>query len=200
MNRVKLSLATLLGLLCVLNGAAGLAYAAPPPNGVVVEGYAVPGVALGASRTSATSAWGQASYCQGATASLCTYNLSMGSSTVGSADLTFTGPNGGPATGGGSDVVATIDWIGFPRWRTIAGVTTASALARPNSVLRAYPHAQVERYGDGHLYRVLDNHLGIQVEWIPLTYSSQFYVQIQTFPGTDVMAVRSTSDPSVCAF
>lgn len=57
-------------------------------------------------------------------------------------------------------------------------MTTASALAHPESVPAAYPHATVYRYGDGHLYEVLDTHLGIKVQWIVPTYSSTFYVWI----------------------
>ena len=63
-------------------------------------------------------------------------------------------------------------------------MTTASALANPQSVPAADPNATVYRYGDGHLYEVLDTHLGIKIQWITPTYSNTFYVWITIFAPT----------------
>lgn len=150
------------------------ALAAVPQNGTVVEGHSVPGGgALGATRQHVLAAWGKSTFCQSTGQAYCTWQLSNGA-----ADLAFTGANGGNPAGTGQDRVATADWIGLSHWTTTAGVTTASALAHPESVPAAYPHATVYRYGDGHLYEVLDTHLGIKVQWIVPTYSSTFYVWI----------------------
>lgn len=174
-----LCMATMVGVLFLGLIQVAPVYAAPPAKGVVVEGHSVPKVALGSTRAHAIKVWGQPSYCQGAYNTLCTYNLSnMG----GSADLNYTGAHGGNPTGGGKDVVATIDWIGIPGWRTTVGVTTANALANPESVVTAYPNGVVQRYGDGHLASVTDNHLGIEVQWIPQSYG-QLYVMITIYPG-----------------
>jgi hypothetical protein len=180
------ALLRLTGLVAVLGPAAPV-YAAPPSYGTVVEGKSVPGVALGATRAQATASWGRASYCQSTAPgnngagnnALCTFNTN-----AGSVNLYYSGPGGTTATGGPNDIVSQIDWIRFPHWRTTAGVTTASALAHPPSVMAAYPNGQVRRYGDGHLYSVTDNHLGITVYWFPVTYSSQFYVDIFIYPPT----------------
>ena len=80
--------------------------------------------------------------------------------------------------------MSTADWIGLSHWKTMAGVTTASALANPESVPAAYPNATIYRYGDGHLYEVLDTHPGIKIQWITPTYSNTFYVWITIFAPT----------------
>jgi hypothetical protein len=162
---LRLFLVTLAISLFSLPARAMAARGAPPAHGLVVDGHSAPGVALSATRTKAYAAWGNPSYCQ-------------------SVDLTFTSPIGGNPTGGGSDVIAKIDWIGIPGWHTTAGVSTSGALANPQSVGTAYPQGKVVRYGDGNLYSVTDNHPGIQVLWIPLTYSNGFYVEILIYPGT----------------
>jgi hypothetical protein len=65
--------------------------------------------------------------------------------------------------------------------RTTAGVSAPQALSNPESVPPAYPNAQVFRYGDGHLREVLDNHLGIKVDWVPVLYTNEFSVTMFIF-------------------
>jgi hypothetical protein len=168
-----------LGGLALAIASTAPAWAAVPQRGTVVEGHSVPGVALGASRQHVLAAYGKPTFCQSTGEAYCTWQLSNGA-----VDLTFAGANGGNPAGNGQDKVSVADWIGLSHWRTTAGVTTASALAHPESVPADYPNATVYRYGDGHLYEVLDTHLGIKVQWIVPTYSNTFYVWITIFTPT----------------
>jgi hypothetical protein len=59
-------------------------------------------------------------------------------------------------------------------------VTTSSALAHPESVPAAYPHAGVYRFSDGHLRLVIDFHVGIEVQWVPETSPGQYLVVMDT--------------------
>jgi hypothetical protein len=52
----------------------------------------------------------------------------------------------------------------------------------PFSRLRGVPHGQGDfRYGDGHLREVLDNQLGIKVDWVPVLYTNEFSVTMLIF-------------------
>lgn len=152
------------------------ALASFPATGTVVEGKGVPGVALGATRAHAYSAWGKPTFCQSTGNAFCTWQRSNGA-----VDLSFQAANGGVATGTGNDVVAGADYSGLPGWKTTTGVTTANALSNPESVPPKYPGATVERYGDGHLKYVADPARGIDIYWVPQTYSDTFYVFIEIF-------------------
>ena len=179
MKRLVTIMAGALGALALALASAAPALAAVPTKGTVVEGHSVPGVALGATRQHVLAAWGKPTFCQSTGQAYCTWQLSNGA-----VDLAFVGAGGGNPAGTGQDKVSTVDWIGLSHWATTAGVTTASALAHPQSVPAAYPHATVSRYGDGHLYEVLDTHLGIKIQWITPTYSNTFYVWITIFAPT----------------
>ena len=179
MTKLSTIMTGVLGALALALASAAPALAAVPPRGTVVEGHSVPGAALGATRQHVLSTWGNPTFCQGTGQGYCTWQLSNGA-----VDLTFVGAGGGNPAGTGQDLVSAADWIGLSHWKTTAGVTTASALAHPGSVLAAYPGATVYRYGDGHLYEVLDTHLGIKVQWITPTYSNTFYVWITIFAPT----------------
>jgi len=156
------------------------AMATPPSNGTVVEGNSVPGVALGANRIQVQAAWGTPTFCQSGSRSgdraLCTWRLADGS-----VDLSFTSKKGGDPTGNDSDVVAGTDWTGIAGWVTTHGVSATQALSDPESVPPAYPNAQVFRYGNGHLLEVLDNHLGLEVYWATLPYSTEWTVTMFIF-------------------
>ena len=179
MKLITIMAGVLAGLTLAIASAAP-ALAAVPQTGTVVEGHSVPGAALGATRQHVLATYGKPTFCQSTGAAYCTWQLSNGA-----VDLAFVGANGGTPAGNGQDRVSTADWIGLSHWRTTAGVTTASALANPASVPAAYPKATVYRYGNGHLYEVLDTHLGIKVQWITPTYSNTFYVWITIFaPST----------------
>jgi len=160
--------------------AAPAAMAAPPSSGTVVEGSSVPGVALGANRTQVQAAWGAPAFCQSGSRSgdraLCTWRLADGS-----VDLSFRSKRGGDPTGNDSDVVGGVDWTGIAGWVTTHGVSAVQALSDPESVPPAYPNAQVFRYGNGHLLEVLDNHLGVEVYWVTLPYSTEWTVTMYIF-------------------
>jgi hypothetical protein len=162
---------------------ATLSFAAPPTAGTVVEGTSVPGIALGFSRAQVDASWGAPSYCQSGSHSgdlaLCTFNIEG----VGGVNVRYAGQNGGDPHGSVNDVVAAVDWSGLSDWVTTRGITTANALSDPQGVVAAYPEAQVASYPDGHLYLVRDQNLGIQVTWIPIQYTPDFYVDIQIFPS-----------------
>jgi hypothetical protein len=164
-----------LGGLALAVASAAPAAAAVPPRGTVVEGQSLPGVALGATRQQAVAAYGAPAYCLFTGRAVCTWQL--GNGTV---SLDFTRADGGPPAGTGRDRVASAQWTGLPGWRTTAGVTTTSALAHPESVPAAYPHAGVYRFSDGHLRLVIDFHVGIEVQWVPGTSPGQYLVVMET--------------------
>jgi len=165
-----------LGGLALTVASAGSALAVVPPRGTVVEGRSIPGVALGATRQQAVGAFGAPAYCLSSGRAVCTWELSNGT-----VSLDFTGASGGNPAGTGRDRVASADWTGLQGWRTTAGVTTATALAHPESVPAAYPHAVFYRFSDGHLRELIDFHVGIWVQWVPGTSPGQYNVVMETF-------------------
>ena len=122
---------------------------------------------------------GTPAYCLNTGQAVCTWQRGQGAVSIG-----FTGANGGNPAGNGHDRVANAEWTGLPGWRTTAGVTTVSALANPESVLAAYPHAIFYRSSDGHLRLLIDFHVGIRVQWTPETAPGQYLVTIETFAPT----------------
>jgi hypothetical protein len=165
-----------LGGLALAIAPAEPALAAVPQRGTVVEGRSIPGVALGATRQHVLARYGTPTFCLSTGDAVCTWQ--RGQDAV---SISFAGANGGNPAGNGRDRVADAEWTGLPRWRTTAGVTTASALAHPESVPAAYPHAIFYRFGDGHLRLVIDFHVGIWVQWVPGTSPGQYSVIIEIF-------------------
>jgi hypothetical protein len=168
-----------LGGLALTMASAGPALAAVPQRGTVVEGRSIPGVALGATRQQAVATYGAPAFCLFTGRAVCTWQL--GNGTV---SLDFTGAGGGNPAGTSRDRVASADWTGLPGWRTTAGVTTTSALAHPESVPAAYPHAGFYRFSDGHLRALFDFQVGISVQWVPGTSPGQYLVVMETFAGS----------------
>jgi len=152
------------------------ALAAVPSRGTVVEGRSIPGVALGATRQRVLARYGTPAFCLSAGQATCTWQRG-----TGAVSIDFVGANGGNPAGTGRDLVATADWTGLPGWQTTAGVTTVSALAQPESVRAAYPHAIFYRFSDGHLRLLIDFHVGIWVQWVPGTSPGQYSVIIEIF-------------------
>ena len=155
------------------------ALAAVPSRGIVVEGHSIPGVALGATRQRVLATYGPPAFCLSAGQAVCTWQRG-----TGAVSIDFAGAHGGNPAGTGRDLVATADWTGLPGWRTTAGVTTVSALAQPESVLAAYPHAIFYRFSDGHLRLLIDFHIGIWVQWVPGAAPGQYSVVIEIFAPT----------------
>jgi len=164
-----------LGGLALAVASAGPALAAVPPRGTVVEGRSIPGLALGATRQQAVATYGAPAFCLFTGRAVCTWQLSNGT-----VSLDFTGAGGGTPAGTGRDRVASADWTGLPGWRATAGVTTTSALAHPESVPAAYPHAAFYRFSDGHLRALFDFHVGIEVQWVPGASPGQYLVVMGT--------------------
>ena len=158
---------------------AGPALAAVPQRGTVVEGRSIPGVALGATRQRVIATYGAPAFCLSTGEQVCTWQRGQGD-----VSIDFVGASGGNPAGNGRDRVANADWTGLPGWRTTAGVTTVSALANPESVLAAYPHAIFYRFSDGHLRLLIDFHVGIWVQWVPETSPGQYLVVIEVFAPT----------------
>ncbi len=164
-----------LGGLALAIAPAGPALAAVPQRGTVVEGRSIPGVALGATRQRVIATYGTPASCLTGQA-VCTWQRAQGA-----VSIAFAGASGGNPAGNGRDRVADAEWTGLPGWRTTAGVTTASALAHPESVLAAYPDAIFYRFSDGHLRLLIDFHVGIWVQWVPETSPGQYLVVIEIF-------------------
>src|SRR5262245_32331686 len=160
------------------------AFAAPPTSGIVQEGVSVPGVDLGFSRQQVVASYGPPSFCQSGSHSgddaLCTYNVAG----VGTVEVSYRSPNGGDPRGNDHDVVAAVIWGGFSDWNTTRGINTPNALSNPEGVVLAYPQAQVTRFGDGHVQRVIDQSLGIEVTWVPLQYTGELTVEMKIFAQT----------------
>ena len=165
-----------LGGLALAIAPAAPALAAVPHRGTVVEGRSIPGVALGATRQRVLATYGTPSFCLSAGKAVCTWQRSNGA-----VSIDFVGASGGNPAGTGRDRVADAEYTGLPGWRTTAGVTTASALAQPESVPAAYPHAIFYRFSDGHLRLLIDFHVGIWVQWVPGTAPGQYSVIIEIF-------------------
>jgi len=172
-------MSVVLGGLALAIAPAGPALAAVPQRGTVVEGHSIPGAALGATRQRVIATYGTPAFCLSAGQAICTWQRGQGAVSIG-----FVGATGGNPAGTGRDRAATADWTGLPGWRTTAGVTTASALAHPQSVPAAYPHAIFYRFSDGHLRLLIDFHAGIWVQWVPGTSPGQYSVIIEIFAPT----------------
>lgn len=163
----------------ILTGVYSIALAAPPLSGLVVEGMEAPGAALGDTRDEVTTSYGAPSFCQGPTQSFCTYTITD----VGTINIWYEGPDGGEATGTGADVMFALSWYGLENWVTTAGINTAIALDDPDAVIAAYPNGEVTYYQSGHIFKVRDSVLGIEVKWNVDFYTGLVYTNLQIFEG-----------------
>jgi hypothetical protein len=158
-----------------------------PAEGIVIEGVSVPGIALGYTRAQVEAAYGDPIWCQnvnGYDQGSCTFPVQGG----GRVDVNYRGANGGPANNSPDDVVFHITWgESVPGWVTTAGITTTLADENPDTVIAAYPDAEVT-YRFGGVYSVVDYRQGIQVWWVPDFYSGTTHVR---------MSIRYPSDPPV---
>ncbi len=151
------------------------AFAAVPPEGVVVEGERVPGVALGFTRAQVVGAYGEPRSCQSSgtpgNAAYCSYDIE-GLPGSGHVWIWYGGPDGGEASNSPDDIVGRIDWYEpVSGWTTTAGINTAIAAENPQAVIDAYPDAVVTYTTWGTIYSVTDYEQGIGVVWIPNFYS-----------------------------
>src|SRR5262249_22777126 len=145
----------------------GVSSAEAPAAGNVIEGVSVPGLTLGASRADVHKSYGEPDACQSGThpgnKALCIYTTA-----VGTIDVHYRTSKGLDPKGSSKDVAGAISWSGLPEWMTSRGISTANALSNPQGVIDAYPGATVTRYEDGTPRRVLDQTLGIEVDWMPM--------------------------------
>lgn len=158
------------------------AFAAAPGAGEVVEGWLVPGIALGDSRAQVEGSIGSPQFCQsvevaGDRAS-CSFPVEGG----GTVSVRYRGADGGNAGNDPSDVVHGIRWYEqVSGWVTTAGVNTGLAAADPMAVTDAYPDAEVIYNMFGDIYRAVDYALGIEVTWVLDFYSGETHVNMAVF-------------------
>jgi len=155
-----------------------------PAEGIVVEGVSVPGIALGYTRAQVEAAYGDPIWCQnvnGYDQGSCAFPVEGG----GQVDVRYRGADGGPASNSPDDVVFVIRWYeSVPGWVTTAGITTTLAAENPNTVIAAYPNAEISYNSFGGLYSVIDYQQGIQVLWVTDFYTGRIYVYMSImFPG-----------------
>jgi hypothetical protein len=176
--------AAMLAIVVIMTESPSPALASLPSNGTVIEGVSVPGLTLGATRAEVEKSYGPPTFCQSGSKpgddALCTYSVSGGT-----VEVIYRSANGRDPSGGSKDVAAAVDWSGLPNWITSRGITTANALSNPQGVIDAYPGAIVTRFGDGRPRRVFDGSLGIEIDWIPIEYTSQLTVEMKIFRAGD---------------
>jgi len=163
------------------------AFAAAPGAGEVVEGWLVPGIALGDSRAQVEGSIGAPQFCQsvevaGDRAS-CSFPVEGG----GTVSVRYRGADGGNAGNDPSDVVHSIRWYEqVSGWVTTAGVNTGLAASDPMAVTDAYPNADITYNLVGDIYRAVDYALGIEVTWVLDFYSGETHVNMAVFPPQGV--------------
>lgn len=167
--------------------------AAPPTEGVVVEGVLVPGIVIGDSKALVEASYGSPDYCQGPLQDFCTYQ----SSGVGSVFVRYVGPDGATATGTADDIVHSITWYGFPQWITLSGITTEIALANPQAVIDAYNGGDVVYNNFGQIYAVRDPELGINVIWNRDFYTGRVNVSMQIASGSITNPPTPEPEPEI---
>lgn len=182
----------LLAVLLAALMAATPVLAVVPNEGTVYEGVSVPGIELGFSRAEVEASYGQPYYCQ--TYALpndnayCSFRASGGS--VG---VRYRGADGGFAHNSPDDMVTEIRWgESLNGWTTTAGINTALAKTDPDSVIAAYPNAEVTgTLGvDGIL---VDWLLGIEVRWTYDGYLGVTHVSMRIFePLSSLPTVEQT--------
>jgi hypothetical protein len=139
--------------------------AAAPGMGTIYEGVSVPGIALGDTRAQVEDVNGPPRGCHDINQlndlASCTFDVEGG----GWVGVQYQGPNDGIASGSSDDVVINIRWGEVDSWVTTAGINTTLALNDKQSVLDAYPNADLYYDSVGRLYLLHDPELGIQVAW-----------------------------------
>ncbi|MGD2028005.1 MAG: hypothetical protein PVI99_09325 [Anaerolineales bacterium] len=143
-NGLKRHLTLAVFIAIVISGILAVsALADAPDEGVVVEGFSVPGVELGFTRAQVESAWGAPAYCQnvsGYDQGSCKFYAEGG----GSIFVRYRGADGGPAQNSPDDVAYIIRWHQqVSEWVTTAGVNTTLAYNSQEAVLEAYPDATI---------------------------------------------------------
>ena len=168
------------GLVLLLTGI--VANAAAPREGIVQEGIGVPGVQLGATRAQVEANYGAPGFCQSIQSgdyAVCTFPVTGG----GQVNIRYTGPQGGNASHSPYDVVRHIQWYPGVNWVTTAGITADLALNDPETLLQAYPNAEVTYHSfTGQIYSVIDKQLGFSViRWYNF-YSGQTSAYLSIYP------------------
>jgi hypothetical protein len=186
-------------LLVLLMAVLSLTVAVPaladvPPQGTVVEGVSVPGIALGDTRAQVQTAYGAPYSCQSGYAvddkAYCSYPVE-GLGHVGHVRIHYRGPDVGLPSASPDDVVYYISWSdSVSGWTTEAGgVNTEwarSVRQDPEAVLAVYPNAVITYGLFGAMTRATDYELGITIEWVYHFYSG--------FLGVS-MAIAAPSEP-----
>jgi hypothetical protein len=161
-------------LVVVLIGLAAVipVLALAPAEGIVVEGFSVPGIALGDTRAQVEAAYGQPKSCtdmayydgrRGLDA-ICKFDVDGVNNGGDQVTVYYFAPDGGPAQASPDDVVSSIRWSqAISGWVTTAGINTTLALNDPQAVIDAYPNAEVTYNSFGYIYQIRDPEMGIEV-------------------------------------
>ena len=192
-------------LAALLTGAISLAavltaQAAVPEHGTVIEGYGVPGVALGATRAEVEAAYGEPTRCDSGQTpgdgAYCVWILEdyvgQGGDIRSQVSTGFRGPDGGYPGGDPDDVVVRISWHGMDGWYTTTGGNSAFAVADQDAVIDLYP--------DGIVFHqsMFDTHLtayeeGFSVSWHTEYLNGHTSVRMQVFEPRDPPPPREPS-------
>jgi hypothetical protein len=127
------------------------ALAAVPEFGTVIEGYGVPGAALGATRAEVEATYGEPTRCQSGQnagdAASCTWvledYLGQGGHVRSQVNVGYRGPDGDSASNHPDDVVSGISWYGMDGWFTTTGFNALFAVENQDAVIERYPNAVV---------------------------------------------------------
>ena len=176
------------------------AWAAVPEHGTVVEGYGVPGVALGNTRAQVEAAYGEPTRCEsGATAgdgTYCTWVLEdyigQGGDVRSQVRTSFRGPDGGYASDHPNDVVSGISWYGMDGWYTTTGVNAQFAAESQDEVIELYPDGVVfhQSMFDTHLTAYRE---GFSVSWHTEYLTGHTSVRMSVFEPRDPPPPREPS-------
>jgi len=167
--------------------------AAAPAEGVVVEGFSVPGVALGDTRTQVQTVYGDPYSCTKGYEvdddAICTYPV-QGLDHLGRIRIHYRGPDGGLPNASPEDVVYSVSWNdSVPGWITKeGGVNTEWARSvhlDPEAVLAVYPNAVINYGLFDAMTQARDYELGITIEWRYSIYSGSFGVIMTISPPTE---------------
>ncbi|MDH5422337.1 MAG: hypothetical protein OEY55_11090, partial [Acidimicrobiia bacterium] len=163
------------------------AAAAAPGEGTVYEGMSVPGLALGDTRATADSSFGEPDQCRDYVWSdqttehdyQCRYPADGG----GTVTVRFDGADGGPSQGVPTDVVTGISWNQYVTgWTTSAGINSSLALENPDAAIAAYPGAEV-LYNPvlGNIEHIFAPKYGITIDYQLIIYQGRLIVDISIY-------------------